>query len=184
MLQKDGLIYLRLANAALMKEIEQLETWKNRSTSATSKDSEPVRTNWSVSQQCETPHITYQETVNTTSLGVQIAIDKESPLSEGLQKAAYPSQFWMGTIPKFRGDSDPRQFLMSYETAIASAGGDEITLANIFACALEGTTLTWYFNLSPKSIYSWENLRDKITSNFRGFKSIEEPLQKLKNIKQ
>lgn len=42
---------------------------------------------------------------------------------------------------------------MSYEAAIASAGD----------------ALAWYSMLKPKSVYSWENLQDKIMVNFQGF---------------
>lgn len=167
-----------------MREIEQIEAWKNGSATATAGNQEPVITIQTNLQQQEPPRTIFQETANPESSRVHVAIDRDSPLSEGLQRAPYQNQLRMGTIRKFRGDSNLRQFLMSYETAIASAGGDEITLAKVFACALEGTTLTWYFNPPPKSIYSWENLIDKVISNFRGFKSIEESLQNLKSLKQ
>lgn len=60
----------------------------------------------------------------------------------------------MGSILKYRGEIDPRKFLISYDVAITSADGDEVTLAKVFAYALEGPASTWYFNLQPRSIYS------------------------------
>jgi hypothetical protein len=58
---------------------------------------------------------------------------------------------------------------MSYEAAIASAGGNDTILTKSFITAAEGDVLAWYSMLKPKSIYSWENLQDKIMANFQGF---------------
>jgi hypothetical protein len=58
---------------------------------------------------------------------------------------------------------------MSYEAAVASAGGDDVVLAKSFIIAAEGDALAWYSMLKPSTIYSWENLRDKVLSNFKGY---------------
>ncbi|GJN13117.1 hypothetical protein PR202_ga31453 [Eleusine coracana subsp. coracana] len=76
-------------------------------------------------------------------------IDKDSPLSEGLQRATYPPQFRMIPLAKFKGNSDPKQFLMSYEAAIISAGGDEVTLVKAFVYALEESAVNWYSTCLP-----------------------------------
>jgi hypothetical protein len=39
--------------------------------------------------------------------------------------------------PKYHGNTDPHKFLMSYKAAIASAGGDEATLAKSLIISLE-----------------------------------------------
>jgi hypothetical protein len=44
---------------------------------------------------------------------------------------------------------------MSYEAAIASFGGDEITLAKSFITSLENATANWNAILRPRSITSW-----------------------------
>lgn len=88
----------------------------------------------------------------------------------------------MVLVPIFKGDSDPRQFLMAYEATVTSIGGDDITLAKAFTCAPEGPALTWYFNVSVKSRYSWENLRDKVTSSFRAFIVVKDSKHTLKGI--
>ena len=41
-------------------------------------------------------------------------------------------------IPTFDGQSDPRQFLMSFEAAVISEGGDETTLAKSLIMAVKG----------------------------------------------
>ena len=45
------------------------------------------------------------------------------------------------TLPKFNGKADPHQFIMSYEAAVASAGGDDAVLAKSFVIAAEGDAL-------------------------------------------
>jgi hypothetical protein len=60
---------------------------------------------------------------------------------------------------------------MSFEAAVASASGNEVVLAKSFIIAAEGDALAWYSMLRPSSVYSWEDLRDKILANFKGFRS-------------
>ena len=38
-----------------------------------------------------------------------------------------------------------------------------------FVIVAEGDALAWYSMLRPSSVYSWEDLRDKIIANFKGF---------------
>lgn len=97
------------------------------------------------------------------------AIDSKSPLSEGLQTPPWPAKHKPITLPRYNGKSDPRQFIMSFEAAIASVGGNDAVLAKSFVIAAEGNALAWYSMLRPNSIYSWENLRDQILANFKGF---------------
>jgi len=60
---------------------------------------------------------------------------------------------------------------MSFEAAVASACGNEVVLAKSFVIVAEGDALAWYSMLKPSSVYSWEDLRDKILANFKGFTS-------------
>ena len=60
---------------------------------------------------------------------------------------------------------------MSFEAVVASTGGNEAVLAKSFVIAAEGDALAWYSMLRPSSIYSWEDLRDRILANFKGFTS-------------
>ena len=56
---------------------------------------------------------------------------------------------------------------MSFEAAIVSAGGNDTVLAKSFVITVEDDALAWYSMLRPSSVYSWEDLRDKIIANFR-----------------
>ena len=59
--------------------------------------------------------------------------------------------------------------MISFEAAVASTGGNDIVLAKSFIIVAEGDALAWYSMLKPSSLYSWEDLRDKIIANFKGF---------------
>ena len=97
------------------------------------------------------------------------AIDSKSPLSEGIQTSPWPPSYKPITLPKFNGRSDPRQFIMSFEAVVASTRGNDTILAKSFVIAAEGDALAWYSMLRPSLVYSWEDLRDKIIANFKGF---------------
>ena len=58
---------------------------------------------------------------------------------------------------------------MSFKAAIAFTGGNDTVLPKSFVIAAKGDVLAWYLILRPSSIYSWEDLRDKIIANFKGF---------------
>jgi hypothetical protein len=60
---------------------------------------------------------------------------------------------------------------MCYEAAIASAGGDEATLAKLLIISLEDTSANWYSRLPPRCSYSWQQLKDKFLLNFQGFQA-------------
>jgi hypothetical protein len=56
--------------------------------------------------------------------------------------------------------------LQDYVTTIMAAGGDTTVMATYFHVALSRLTRTWLMNLSPGSIYSWEELSVRFTTNF------------------
>jgi hypothetical protein len=95
-------------------------------------------------------------------------LDERSPLAPQLQVSPWPANFRAGTYPKYNGSIDPAQYIMSYQVAVASSGGDDATMAKSFIIALEGPALTWYTRLPPLSIDSWRSLWDKFCSTSKG----------------
>jgi hypothetical protein len=81
-------------------------------------------------------------------------LDERSPLAPHLQVTPWPANFRAGTYPKYNGSTDPAQYIMSYQVAVASSGGDDATMAKSFIIALEGSALTWFTRLPPLSIDS------------------------------
>jgi hypothetical protein len=53
-----------------------------------------------------------------------------------------------------------------YVTAITAAGGNTAVMATYFHVALSGATRTWLINLTPGSVYSWEELCMRFVANF------------------
>ena len=80
-------------------------------------------------------------------------IDPKSPLSEGIQQSLWPKAYKPITLPKFNGKTDPHQFIMSYEAAVAFASEDDTVLAKSFVIAAEGDALAWYSMLKPSTVY-------------------------------
>jgi hypothetical protein len=111
-------------------------------------------------------------------------LDERSPLAPHLQVSPWPANFRAGTYPKYNGTTDPAQYIMSYQVAVASSGGDDATMAKSFIIALEGPALTWYTRLPPLSIDSWRSLRDKFLLNFQGYRLDTDALAELSLCKQ
>jgi hypothetical protein len=58
------------------------------------------------------------------------------------------------------------EFLQVYVTAITTAGGNTAVMVSYFHVVLTGPTRTWLMNLTPGSVYSWEELCARFTTNF------------------
>jgi hypothetical protein len=56
-------------------------------------------------------------------------LDERSPLAPHLQVSPWPANFRAGTYPKYNGSTDPAQYIMSYQVAVASSGGDDAMMA-------------------------------------------------------
>jgi hypothetical protein len=111
-------------------------------------------------------------------------LDERSPLAPQLQVSPWPANFRARTYPKYKGSTDPTQYIMSYQVAVASSGGDDATMAKSFITALEGPALTWYTRLPLLSIDSWRSLQDKFLLNFQGYRPDIDALAELSLCKQ
>jgi hypothetical protein len=119
-----------------------------------------------------------------TGNGISQFIDSESPLSIGLQTTPWPPKFKPVSLPKYNGFGNSRQFLMRYESAVNSAGGDDVALAKSFIIACEGLVLNWYSLLPPHSVYSWVDLKTKFMQAFQMFHDTTAESSDLYNCKQ
>jgi hypothetical protein len=113
-------------------------------------------------------------------------LDERSPLAPQLQASPWPLNYRASTYPKYNGSTDPTQYIMSYQVAVASSGGDDTTMAKSFIIALEGPALTWYSRLLPLSIDSWKTLRNKflLNLNFQGYRPETDVLAELSLCRQ
>jgi FtsZ-binding cell division protein ZapB len=58
--------------------------------------------------------------------GISQFVDPDSPLSIGLHTAPWPPKFKPLSLSKYNGFGNSRQFLMLYESAVNSTGGDDV----------------------------------------------------------
>jgi hypothetical protein len=98
--------------------------------------------------------------------GVPLAGLGCAALADHLRAATWPSKFRPHLPEKYDDTTNPSEFLQVYVTAITAAGGDTTIMATYFHVALSGPARTWLMNLSPGSIYSWEELYAWFTANF------------------
>ena len=98
--------------------------------------------------------------------GVPLAGVGCTALADHLHAATWPSKFRPHLPEKYNGTSNPLEFLQVYITAITAAGGDTAVMATYFHVALSGPARTWLMNLTPGSIYSWEELCARFTASF------------------
>jgi hypothetical protein len=98
--------------------------------------------------------------------GVPLAGVGCAALADHLRATSWPSKFWPHLLEKYDGTSNPSEFLEVYVTAITTAGGNTAVMATYFHVALSRPARTWLMNLALGSIYSWEELCARFTTNF------------------
>jgi hypothetical protein len=69
----------------------------------------------------------------------------------------------------YDGQSDSKQFLMSYEATMSSYGGNTAVIAKSFVMAVKSVAQTWYSSLQLGTITSWQKLKDMLITSFQGF---------------
>ncbi|GJN16222.1 hypothetical protein PR202_gb03185 [Eleusine coracana subsp. coracana] len=70
-------------------------------------------------------------------------------------------------IKKYDGQTNPREWLQLYSTAIRSAGGDSYVLANYLPVCLDPTIRIWLTSLPEEAITSWRDLNKKLIKSFQ-----------------
>jgi hypothetical protein len=98
--------------------------------------------------------------------GVPLADVGCAALADHLRAATWPPKFRPHLPEKYDDTSNPSEFLQVYVTAITTAGGDTAVMATYFHVALSRPARTWLMNLTPVSIYSWEELCAWFAANF------------------
>jgi hypothetical protein len=98
--------------------------------------------------------------------GVPLAGVGCAALADHLHAISWPPKFRPHLPEKYDGTSNPSEFLQVYVTAITAARGNTAVMATYFHVALSGPARTWLVNLTPGSIYSWEELCVRFVANF------------------
>jgi hypothetical protein len=87
-------------------------------------------------------------------------------VADHLRAASWPPKFRPHLPEKYDGTTNPSEFLQVYVTAITATGGNTTVMATYFHVALSGPARTWLMNLTPGSVYSWEELCARFVVNF------------------
>jgi hypothetical protein len=98
--------------------------------------------------------------------GVPLAGVGCAALVDHLRAASWPPKFRPHLPEKYDETSNPSEFLQVYVTVIMIAGGNTVVMATYFHVALSGPARTWLINLTPWSVYSWEELCARFVANF------------------
>jgi hypothetical protein len=88
-----------------------------------------------------------------------------------LQARPCPPSYKPPQLPMYDGHSDPKQFLMSYEATISSYGGNTAVMAKSFVMAVKNVAQTWYSSVQPRTITSWQKLKDMLITRIQGFQT-------------
>ncbi|GJN40065.1 hypothetical protein PR202_gn00487 [Eleusine coracana subsp. coracana] len=81
--------------------------------------------------------------------------------------ARWPRGFKLVPIEKYDSQTNPREWLQLYNTAIRSAGGDSYVMANYLLVYLDPAVLIWLTSLPEESITSWGDLNRKLIESFQ-----------------
>ncbi|GJN40077.1 hypothetical protein PR202_gb29245 [Eleusine coracana subsp. coracana] len=84
-----------------------------------------------------------------------------------LRIARWPKGFKPVPIKKYDGQTNPREWLQLYSTAIGSAGGDSYIMANYLPICLDPAVRIWLTSLPKESITSLGDLNRKLTESFQ-----------------
>jgi hypothetical protein len=98
--------------------------------------------------------------------GVPLAGVGCAAFADHLRAASWPPKFRPHLPEKYDRTSNPSEFLQVYVTAITTASGNTAVMATYFHVALSGPARTWLMNLTPGSVYSWEELCVWFVANF------------------
>jgi hypothetical protein len=91
------------------------------------------------------------------------AFDDASPLAAELQATPWLPSYKPPQLPMYDGQSDPKQFLMSYEATISSYGGNTTVMEKSFVMAVR--------SVAQWTITSWQKLKDMLVTSFQGFQT-------------
>jgi len=69
-----------------------------------------------------------------------------------------PPKFKVSNFDKYKGTSCPMNHLKMYCRKMEAYGKDENLLMHFFHESLVGEAITWYTNLEPSRVHSWNDL--------------------------
>lgn len=108
-----------------------------------------------------------------------------SPFTPEIDNCPHPKGFKLpDQIQKYNGDTDPRDHLHIFQTAMIFKSAPEETMCNAFPMYLEGKARGWFWDLPRGSIRSFEDLAEQFLLRFYQRKRLTKTIADLMNIRQ
>ncbi|XP_026429277.1 uncharacterized protein LOC113325293 [Papaver somniferum] len=102
-----------------------------------------------------------------------------TPLVPSLAKVEIPKKCLIPAFECYDGSSDPATHLQYYKRMLARWDHDNVVLCRYFPSSLKGSALSWFDNLPPNSIGSYEQLTEKFLRTYMYNKAVHAGMDKL-----
>ncbi|XP_026459170.1 uncharacterized protein LOC113359807 [Papaver somniferum] len=102
-----------------------------------------------------------------------------TPLVPSLAKAEIPKKCLIPAFECYDGSSDPAAHLRYYNCMLARWDQDDVVLCRYFHSSLKGSDLSWFDNLPPNSINSYEQLTETFLRTYMYNKAVHAGMDKL-----
>ncbi|XP_026381922.1 uncharacterized protein LOC113276500 [Papaver somniferum] len=102
-----------------------------------------------------------------------------TPLVPSLAKAEIPKKCLIPAFECYDGSSDPAAHLRYYNRMLARWDQDDVVLYRYFRSSLKGSALSWFDNLPPNSIGSYDQLTEKFLRTYMYNKVVYAGMNKL-----
>ncbi|KAK3022791.1 hypothetical protein RJ639_046893 [Escallonia herrerae] len=106
------------------------------------------------------------------------------PLSEAIEKAKLPPNFWMPQCDLYDGTGDPGEHVYQFETNMLLIQVSDAVMCRAFPTTLRKAAHAWFKSLQPRSIYSFSQLSNLFQKHFISSRSRRKNSVSLLNIVQ
>jgi hypothetical protein len=96
--------------------------------------------------------------------------DDASPLAAKLQATPWPPSYKTPQFPMYDGHSDPKQS-DELRSNYIFVWGNTTVMAKSFVMVVWNVAQTWYSSLRPRTVTSWQKLKDMLVTSFQGFQT-------------
>jgi len=107
-----------------------------------------------------------KETREETSRTTRANISDQYPFMDEIMTTRLPKSWKNPTLDRYDGTSDPDKHINAYVAQLSIYTTDTQLYCKVFPASLRGMALSWFTQLPPKSVDSFENLKVKFATQF------------------
>ena len=111
-------------------------------------------------EECSMPDCN-KENKEETSRTTGANISDQYPFTDEIMTTRLPKGWKNPTLDRYDGTSDPDEHINAYVAQLSIYTTDTHVYCKVFPASLRGVALSWFTQLPPKSIDSFENLKIK-----------------------